>query len=507
MMEQAKRIELGNTREVCWDLYLAETLEGVTLRMHKPVRKNIVMTCDKPWEGCTTGYLELVKVGDVFRMYYRCGNDFVGEAAKREEEKEEKEGPDFTGSSNKYGGSICMAESRDGKTFTRPKICKFDFFGEKENNIIFRDEKDFIDNCSIFYDENPACPPEEKFKAFAYKIGDDMTNFLDYYRSPDGIDFTFDHVMPVHGKFDSFNIIFWDKKTEQYFFYYRDYHKADGGPTTCKNVDLVYDIRDIRVATSKDFITWEEHGQIDFGPDAEDIPLYTSNITKYFRSENMFWGLPVRYCDRREDEQNFKDLTLPGFDRYASLEKVGREVSALTDAVLITSRDGFRFNRTDEAFRTPGPENGSNWIYGDCYHAYGAIETESDFPGEANEISLYAGHGYRTRPLDIVRYTLRLDGFYSWHADYCGGRVLTKPITFSGETLSINFETSVRGYVQILVCDEAGEPIPGYDSGRLFGNSVDRTVRFEKDLSQLAGKSVRLRIEMKDSELYSFIFN
>ncbi len=506
MMEQVKRIELGNTREVCWDLYLAETLEGVSLKMHKPVRKNIVMTCDKPWEGCTTGYLDLMKVGDVFRMYYRCSDLYVGDFLKLQEEAEKNEAPDFTGGA--YGnGCICMAESKDGKTFTRPKICKFDFPGEKENNIVFSKDNEFIDNFSIFYDENPACPPEEKFKGLLYREGDDMENFLDYYRSPDGIDFTFDHVLPVRGKYDSFNIVLWDKKTEQYFFYYRDYHKPDGSPTTCKDVDLVYDIRDIRVATSKDFVTWEKHGMIDFGPDAEDIPLYTSNITKYFRSENMFWGLPVRYCDRREDEQNFKDLVLPRIDRYASLEKLGREVSALTDAVLITSRDGFRFNRTDEAFRTPGPENGSNWIYGDCYHAYGAFETESDFPGEANEISLYAGHGYRTRPLDIVRYTLRLDGFFSWHADYCGGRVLTKPFTFSGETLSINFETSVRGYVQIQICDEAGEPIPGYDGGRLFGNSVDRTVRFEKDLSLLAGKPVRLRIEMKDSELYSFIFN
>ena len=54
--------------------------------------------------------------------------------------------------------------------------------------------------------------------------------------------------------------------------------------------------------------------------------------------------------------------------------------------------------------------------------------------------------------------------------------------------------------------DEDGNEIPGYDSGRLFGNSIDRPVDFEKELSELNGKTVRMRIAMKDAEFYSFIF-
>jgi len=501
-MKETNCIRLGSTREVCWDMHFIENCEGVRLQMHKPVRKNTVLTCDKPWEGSTCGYISLLKVGDVFRMYYRAANAMLIDSL---EKKVEKEGPDFTGCSEAGKISICLAESKDGKTFTRAKICKFDILGEKENNAVFRDEEEVIDNFSIFYDENPDCPSEEKFKALRYTEGPEE-NHLAYYKSPDGIDFTFERILPIAGKFDTFNVTLWDKKTEQYFLYTRDYHKPDGRTTPRCEVDLVHDIRDIRVSTSKDFKTWEEHGQIDFGQDAEDIPLYTNGITKYFRSENIFWGLPVRYNDRLADKHNFKDLTLPGFDRYASLEKLGREASVVNDAVLITSRDGLHFDRTDEAFAASGPEDGSNWIYGDCYHAYGAFETEADFPGEANEMSLYAGRGYRTRPLEITRYTLRLDGFFSWSAPYSDGYVLTKPFTFDGDSLSINFATSAMGHVQILVCDEAGNPIPGYDSGKLFGNSVDRTVEFENDLAQLAGKPVRLRFEMKDSELYSFVF-
>ncbi len=501
-MNETNCIQLGSTREVCWDMYFVEESEGVTLTMHKPVRKNVVLNCDAPWEGSHCGYISLLKVGDVFRMYYRA--EELSLASKLETEKK-KDGPDFTGSTKAYAVSICMAESKDGKTFTRPSLCKFEIFGEKDNNIIFRDEEEYIDNFSIFYDENPDCPPDEKFKALRYTEGPEE-NALMYYKSADGLDFTYDRILPVPGKFDTFNVTLWDKKTEQYFLYYRDYHKADGRTTPRCEVDVVHDIRDVRVATSKDFKTWELHGRIDFGPNAEDIPLYVNGITKYFRSENIFWGLPVRYNDRVADKHNFKALTLPGFNRYESIEKLGREATVVTDAVLITSRDGLRFDRTDEGFATPGPEDGGNWRYGDCYHAYGAFETASDFPGEANEMSIYSGKGNASQPIAITRYTLRLDGFFSWNAAYSGGYVLTKPFTFAGNSLSVNFATSAMGHVRILVCDEAGNPIPGYDSGKVFGNSIDRTVGFEEDLSKLAGMPVRLRFEMKDCELYSFVF-
>ena len=51
-----------------------------------------------------------------------------------------------------------------------------------------------------------------------------------------------------------------------------------------------------------------------------------------------------------------------------------------------------------------------------------------------------------------------------------------------------------------------GNAIEGYDSGKLFGDSVDRTVDFEKKLADLAGQEVRLEISMSDAELYSFKF-
>ena len=92
-----------------------------------------------------------------------------------------------------------------------------------------------------------------------------------------------------------------------------------------------------------------------------------------------------------------------------------------------------------------------------------------------------------------------------------GGEFTTKPITFKGKELEMNFSTSVAGYVRIEIQDADGSPIPGYtlkDSPEIFGDQLDRVVAWKtgKDVSQLAGKPIRLRFVMRDADLYSFKF-
>ena len=107
----------------------------------------------------------------------------------------------------------------------------------------------------------------------------------------------------------------------------------------------------------------------------------------------------------------------------------------------------------------------------------------------------------------IVRYTVRLDGFYSWHAGFNAGTITTVPVTFDGNALEINYATAGCGHIRIWICDENGDPIEGYDSDIMWGDMLERNVDFEKPLADLAGKTVRLRIELKDADLYSFKFN
>jgi hypothetical protein len=121
------------------------------------------------------------------------------------------------------------------------------------------------------------------------------------------------------------------------------------------------------------------------------------------------------------------------------------------------------------------------------------------------EISFYMGENYRIKNVNFRRYTVRLDGFFSWQAPYSGAEVLTKPLMLSGEDMNMNFSTSAVGGIKVFICDENGAELDGYESYTVFGNSVERPVTFAKPLSDLAGKTVRLRFKMKDADIYSFV--
>ena len=179
----------------------------------------------------------------------------------------------------------------------------------------------------------------------------------------------------------------------------------------------------------------------------------------------------------------------------------------MTEAMLMVSHDGYHFKRTKEAFLSAGPENLENWVYGDGYFTYGMIETAADFPDEPNEISLYLGKGYRARPVSMERYSLRMDGFYSWRADFEGGEVITKPIVLGEQSMTVNFASSALGFLRIELLDINGTPLNGYDTGRLFGNSISRPCDFKNSLADLTGKAIRMKITMKDCDFYSFTTN
>jgi hypothetical protein len=107
---------------------------------------------------------------------------------------------------------------------------------------------------------------------------------------------------------------------------------------------------------------------------------------------------------------------------------------------------------------------------------------------------------------------IRPDGFVSVQAPYAGGEFITKPFVFSGEKLSLNFATSAVGglFVEIQTADE--KPIEGFsqqDCRELIGDRIDQTVTWKHgtDVSRLAGKPIRLRIVMKDADLYSLQFS
>jgi hypothetical protein len=137
--------------------------------------------------------------------------------------------------------------------------------------------------------------------------------------------------------------------------------------------------------------------------------------------------------------------------------------------------------------------------------AWGILEL---MPGE---ISVYYSQHYRHASAHMVRTTIRTDGFVSVNAGYQGGEFVTKPLVFEGKELVINYSTSAPGEIAIELQDADGKPIPGYtmdDCPPIYGDEIERVVKWKSgsELSSLAGKPIRLRIRMKDADLYSVRF-
>jgi hypothetical protein len=147
-----------------------------------------------------------------------------------------------------------------------------------------------------------------------------------------------------------------------------------------------------------------------------------------------------------------------------------------------------------------------NWVSRSNYPALNVVQTSD------TEMSLYVNENYAQPTAHIKRYSMRIDGFASLYAGYDGGELITKPFIFSGKELEINYSTSAAGEIKIEIQDEKGNPLPGYtleESQIIIGNEIKRVVRWNEKagLKQLNSKPVKLRIFLRDANLYSFKFN
>ena len=89
--------------------------------------------------------------------------------------------------------------------------------------------------------------------------------------------------------------------------------------------------------------------------------------------------------------------------------------------------------------------------------------------------------------------------------------MLTRPFTFRGKKLMVNYSTSAAGSIRFELCDASGRAHEGFsmtEGEKLFGDAIAHDVKWAggTDVSGLAGKPVRLRVRMKDADLYSFRF-
>ena len=379
---KTKPVDVGSRLELFVDDHIVESWKGAERRLHHPQRVGPAMRFDRPWEGRFSGYVTILRDGDLLRMYYR--------------------GLPKAGADGSATESTCYAESDDGIKWRKPELGLFEVDGSKKNNVILKGFEPASHNFAPFLDSNPKAAASARFKA----LGGDVKGLIPF-ASADGTRWKRIQKAPVitKGAFDSQNVSFWSESEECYVCYFRTW----SGPGTWGGY------RTVSRSTSKDFTNWTEPVAMQFGNAAWDH-LYTNQTHPYFRAPHIYVAVAARFWPRRRvltpDEARAIDVD-PGY------------FSDISDAVLMTSRGGANYDRTfQESFIRPG-RGLENWVSRTNYPALGVLPTGD------GELSIWVQKNYGQPTARLDRYTIRTDGFISASAGYAGGELVTKPLVFS----------------------------------------------------------------------------
>jgi hypothetical protein len=448
----AAAIDLGTRIQMFVDEYLIDRKQNVELKLTEPQRREVVLELNKPWESNTSAYYTVFRDGEKIRLYYRGASSDDGS-----------------------DGYTCYAESTDGIHFTRPELGIVEFNGSKQNNIIFRGGHSA--SFAPFRDANPNAKPDEQYKALCYEVID-RHGSMGAMASPDGIHWRRMVEGPVvpPGQYDSLNVVSWDAIDKKYRVFDRYWSKG-----------AYTGVRAVESRTSDDFLHWSKPTPNEY---AEDVPrehFYTSATTRCPGVEDIWLAFPMRFVEQRKKVPSHSE---PG----------------VSDSVFMSSRDGVKWDRTFlQAWVRPGNDE-RNWTERNTMPAWGIVQT----PAEPDLFTMYVSEHYRWPTNRLRRVTVRRHGFASVHAGRVDGEFVTKPVTFAGESLALNYATSAVGSVSVEIQDDNGAAIPGFaaaDCEAIYGDEMKHAVKWKGgSVAPLAGKTVRLRVLLNDADLYSMQF-
>lgn len=445
-------IHIGTQLELLIDEWLIAEKKDVSLQLHIPRKEEVVWTSDYPWEGSLSGYFTIFQDGSLIRLYYRGGQEDI----------------------------TCYAESQDGIYFTKPSLGLYEFNGSTQNNIVYRGPEST--NFTPFLDQNPAAKPAEKYKAFGGEYFKGKGPGLIALCSPDGIHWQKMTDKPVktlaEGWFDSQNVGFWDTVAHCYRSFTRTFTDPESGKVTYDMNQAA--IRAIQSSTSPDFIQWSKPQLNQYGKVPPEH-LYNNVTLPVPGAPHILLSFPMRLLQNRKKIMSHPEL-------------------GVSDTLFMSSRDGLHWNRIfNQAWIRPGLDQ-RNWTDRSNMVAWGIIQTSSE------EFSIYITEHYRWPTKSLRRYSLPCHRFASIQAKGEVGEWTTLSLTFSGDNLILNYNTSAAGYIQVEVQDSTGNPMPGYDlaaSPELFGDELPGVLYWNNNLnlSSLKERTVRFRFVMQGADI------
>ncbi|MGD9720183.1 MAG: hypothetical protein AB7O59_07880 [Pirellulales bacterium] len=367
---------------------------------------------------------------------------------------------------------------------------------------------------TIFLDPHDP-DPARRYKLFHLEFSppfDPATHGVYASYSADGVNFTkVGRVLPFFT--DNPPIVQWDERRGKYVIYTRAF---DYNSENQRRVG--------RFETDDPLRPWPyrktDHDRMFLGLDNVDVVLSADDQDDphsdiYYNAATIYpWAADVHLMFTAQ----FRHFS-PQRNPFIRPRVAGQwEDFGMLEVQLAVSRDGVRWERpsreayfptglADEwdrwyAVMAPGIARRGNYLY-QYYNSSGRLHDSVVLRPEYDESAPQLGG------VGIVRQ--RLDGFVSADADHRGGCLRTPPIVFRGTCLRLNIDTGSMGTAFVELQDEEGQPIPGFtlaDCEEIGGNFIDQRVYWKgnSNVSALAGKPIRLRINLKRGKLFAFQF-
>jgi hypothetical protein len=489
-------------RHLFIDDHDVERIDNLARKLHQPqkFRGHAVVRPEHRWENCAI-QIRTTPAWDpeasCFKMIYLASAESTDPEIRL----------DVTGAPAGGEGFYCYATSPDGVNWEKPALGQYDYQAQtwrgtpvgRENNILPSAHGMLL---GPIHDPH-AADPAQRFKGLAYRSGG-----LQPMRSADAIHWE-DTGLPPLASADEFHVTL---DEERRLFIASVKH---GGPYG----------RSFYLTTSTDFSHWSDQELI-FHADQTDQENGCERLQRFFDDPAYLAPVYNRPEEWRTDVYNFPVfpyegvyLGLPVMHHWAGKHPPMYEnVDSRKSVELASSRDLRHWDRV--ANRAVFIEH-SPLSDGSAYDT-GQIVTTNGPVRRNNELWFYyVGLKYRClsiadtlnrRYLDagaVCMARLRLDGFVSLKGGIEWGAVLTRPLRADGGELRVNAD-AWRGRVEteVVAADEE-RVLPGYsraDCVPLMADHTDARVRWKEkaDLTELAGRSVRLRFHLLRSELYSF---
>jgi hypothetical protein len=381
---------------------------------------------------------------------------------------------------------MAYAESSDGVNWVKPVVGTVTYQGSRENNLVYGlDASPGRDSHGGTVFKDPSAPADERYKII--HIGSYEGRFCVFGgTSPDGLHWRMIE-KPLIREYlsDTQIVVRFDPDKGRYVGYFRGWTKHEHGTSHGRRI--------ISYAETERFDSWPTPQPLVTTAmyDDVDVDVYTNGYTPWHGAD--------------------AHLLFPAFYRHNG---------DFSEVHMMTSRDGLNWQRPLREAVLPAGEPGT-WSEGGLYAGTGIVGLrpgEWSIPFSPRRASHNRVFFDNSMPeTGVATATWREDGFVSLDAE-SEGACTTLILDFTGASMRLNAWTRFGGEILVELADASNDnrrvhapAIEGRsfeDCDPITGDSVSHTVtwRGESDLSQWAGRPVRVRLRMRRARIYAMQF-